>query len=1099
MEDGGPLSFLKTLASPHTGSIAGGSIAMERRLCRTLVAVATVALLCLPPSARGWLDPTQPDVITVLDGDDNRFTSVSSEVELSYGASSGSRIKGHQDLLGMKFDLSAYRGMTIEAAELHLALRSADSVTSLAATTINTDWQEGTGTGSRTVGAPCYRWRVTPVSSSVFTTADNEWTFPYSEFSSAAFGNYGSLVCYGFAANDTYKTYTGPGTTYGWIAMKIDPALVHALILDQYGMTVTDARWHSGASGPNPTVYTKDQNNSVRPRLYIKFAGAVDTVPPGAVQNLAAQAGPESGQVVLSFGAPLDPQAAKAFGYTVRYSTTNDFAGATNLARWRIPRPKLPGMPQKVLLEGLTAGTTYYFFVQAYDAAGNGGAVQSVSLAPPTIATPVLADGPFVTPDPTGKSIQAVPGVMRWWAASEVSRVNPVTGNRYEDGYTGSGSDNYKKANVVWDSATNTISLLAARNEMVGAQLILENLTAGSLTNVGVTAGDLTGTDGRAIPAATSIELFQMHYVPSGSARYAEAAIPLAAPFATTFSIPDTNRNPTGKNQSVWVDVYVPKNANAIDYTGTLTVTATQLSSPVTVNLKVHVANVTIPDYPTFLVDLNGYSNPWNWVGTSAGNDLSVLRYFQVCHKHRVVPNALPYGWGANVQSDRVPNTMTGSGPTLHATSWATFDRRYGPLFDGTAFSPTNPTQPYNGPGMNTPITHFYSTFFESWPIHMLDPIYGFDATGLGGGAAVWTDHYWYQLKLSNIVTFFQTLPDVWDAYTDGYKQGLRNVMADWVQHAHDKGWTKTAFETYHNHKYSYAGCAVFWVMEENDGADDFRADGFYHQLWRDGYAQANCPDVKWHFRIDISDRWGLNYGQLDNLINYWDFGSGAASTHWPQIKYRNYGLDQDKQEDWIVYSDSPSSTGSGLSSAQIFLRRWSQGFVGSLPYWSNFNGSWSSFPDPPGVIYSGQSVPGQATAYEGCLLSIRAKQMRQAQQIIEMLNLWAGTNGMNREQARNSVFAKYGNGSWDYGYTGVNDVNLYRMRADLLAKLESAATVPGDANGDGFVDVVDLLMLVGSFGTASGDPLYDAACDFNNDGFVDVVDLLILVANWPA
>ena len=39
----------------------------------------------------------------------------------------------------------------------------------------------------------------------------------------------------------------------------------------------------------------------------------------------------------------------------------------------------------------------------------------------------------------------------------------------------------------------NTIALLAARNDGVGAQLVIDNLTAGSLTNVGVTASDLTG------------------------------------------------------------------------------------------------------------------------------------------------------------------------------------------------------------------------------------------------------------------------------------------------------------------------------------------------------------------------------------------------------------------------------------------------------------------------------------------------------------------------------------------------------------------------------------------------------------------------------
>jgi hypothetical protein len=52
----------------------------------------------------------------------------------------------------------------------------------------------------------------------------------------------------------------------------------------------------------------------------------------------------------------------------------------------------------------------------------------------------------------------------------------------------------------------------------------------------------------------------------------------------------------------------------------------------------------------------------------------------------------------------------------------------------------------------------------------------------------------------------------------------------------------------------------------------------------------------------------------------------------------------------------------------------------------------------------------------------------------------------------------------------------------------------PADVNGDGSVDVVDLLWLVASFGAVAGDPGYNPACDFNDDGSVDVVDLLILV-----
>ena len=54
-----------------------------------------------------------------------------------------------------------------------------------------------------------------------------------------------------------------------------------------------------------------------------------------------------------------------------------------------------------------------------------------------------------------------------------------------------------------------------------------------------------------------------------------------------------------------------------------------------------------------------------------------------------------------------------------------------------------------------------------------------------------------------------------------------------------------------------------------------------------------------------------------------------------------------------------------------------------------------------------------------------------------------------------------------------------------------------GDADGNGAVDVADLLSVVSSFAMAAGDAGFDPACDFNSDQSVDVVDLLTLVGNF--
>ena len=56
---------------------------------------------------------------------------------------------------------------------------------------------------------------------------------------------------------------------------------------------------------------------------------------------------------------------------------------------------------------------------------------------------------------------------------------------------------------------------------------------------------------------------------------------------------------------------------------------------------------------------------------------------------------------------------------------------------------------------------------------------------------------------------------------------------------------------------------------------------------------------------------------------------------------------------------------------------------------------------------------------------------------------------------------------------------------------------VVGDVNGDDHVNVLDLLIFAESWGKASGQAGYNAACDFDHGGSVDVVDLLLLAEHW--
>jgi hypothetical protein len=69
------------------------------------------------------------------------------------------------------------------------------------------------------------------------------------------------------------------------------------------------------------------------------------------------------------------------------------------------------------------------------------------------------------------------------------------------------------------------------------------------------------------------------------------------------------------------------------------------------------------------------------------------------------------------------------------------------------------------------------------------------------------------------------------------------------------------------------------------------------------------------------------------------------------------------------------------------------------------------------------------------------------------------------------------------------NDVDNIWLISDLLPGI-------GDMNGDGVVNVQDLLLLFGAWGPCP-DPPTGCPADLNGDGDVDVQDLLLVFANW--
>jgi len=54
-----------------------------------------------------------------------------------------------------------------------------------------------------------------------------------------------------------------------------------------------------------------------------------------------------------------------------------------------------------------------------------------------------------------------------------------------------------------------------------------------------------------------------------------------------------------------------------------------------------------------------------------------------------------------------------------------------------------------------------------------------------------------------------------------------------------------------------------------------------------------------------------------------------------------------------------------------------------------------------------------------------------------------------------------------------------------------------GDVNGDGMVDIFDVVLIAIAFGSKPGDDNWNAIADLNNDGIVDIFDVVLLAQNF--
>ena len=860
---------------------------------------------------------------------DTWVTSIGRQVDANNGGGTKLKTKGVQEFFLLDIDPASLRGRVVTGATLHVNVASKDVQRRLSVSTLPAEWAEGTGASY-----------AVQRGSATFRFAKHEerpWTFPGSDITAVINGMGNSL--WGFAEPTT------PDKD-GWQVVAVRPDVVAArvagisqgfAVMDDVGSEYTrDGEKFAYHPFPNRFIHSRESGRRTAPYMTVTL-GAKDDQPPGAASGIAViPTELPPGEVLVTWNTPADAGPAGTIGFIARYvpaaatgnqqlttgnSAPFDWESATPLPQYLVPVAGAAGSAVKMHLRDieLPAGGRITLGIRAIDRAGNIGpaamATIATSAAPATIDIPPAKVRPFADDAP----LPTIAGV-RVAVVDALDKIHPATGQLIPARPAG-----YLQANHLWSAAQKTIRLHAARNEFVDFQFILSGA-----------AKDLSATlafDDPAIQPA----LFRFRHVETPAGPLPDPLVPLAG----TITIPAADESIAAQRHAPFLaEVYVPHTAKPGPHTGTLTLRQGEQTLALKVSLTVW--NFTLADHLSFIPEMNCYGLP---------DSPAELAYYRMAHAHRTVLNRLAYSWRGQVHKDCAP---TWNGKTFDFSRW---DKRYGPLFDGSAFADL--------PRKGVPIEAFYLPLNENWPLSIEE--------GFTGG-------YWADAAL-----------------TAEYQDAFADACGQFAAHIAKNGWNQTLFEFYLNNKVYYkkdgwSRSSAPWILDEPSNTQDFWALRQYGMLFHRGVTPHRGEAIL-AYRCDISrPQWQRDL--LDGLLDVNIVGGSFREYQRAVI-----GRKQAHREVTINYGSSNPIDRPNIQPAAWCIDTWTLGGDGVLP-WSTVGkeSSWKSA-DELSLFY-----PGAPAGSAGPIASARLKSYRRGQQDVEYLTMLQQTLGVPRFAVASAV-----------------------------------------------------------------------------------------------
>jgi len=826
------------------------------------------------------------------------------------------KLKSIQEMAAVRFDASPAKGREVLKAALCLRRAGSDMLRYVRVSTVNQDWVEGSGTGA-----------YGPADGATYRLADagarRAWAWPGSEFCDVIMTSGNTLAAWAERKE----------LPDGWIAVPLTPELVYALVAgDTDGLAVMDG---GNLAFHNNFIHSVQSDGS-GPYVEVELGRPLADAP--ARPLVKAEPAPDRAHLGAGALRLTIAEAKNVFSWRVSL-------GGRPVERWRVRHPA-PAGATVFTLEDLAPGQVWDLEVVAVSP---GGAASPPATLRAT-ASAALAEGPALEPPRKPAGAGAAPtreGKMRVWACPGLVKISPEKPEPMFDDSEG------RQVNAVWDG--KTIGLFGARGEYVSYQLCIEKLGAEALAGVKVAPQGLKGPDGAAIGAG-EIELFKNWYARNGGNQWQPAyGVPME--HGAAFDIPDPGRSlPAQQNQTIYVDLYIPKDARPGAYRGTVTVEASGVEAAV-IPVQLEVFDFALPDRLSFWAELNGYRIP------ADAHD-----YWRLAHQHRCVANIWRFTPG-----------VQGAGKDIRV-DWVQYDKDVGPLLTGEAFK--------NCRRAGVPPEVMYLPFEDSWPTPLSKQTYNYQGRWPGRGE----DKKW-------ITEHYMTAPCIGDALSQDYKDAFLAVERQFIDHFRQKGYARTEMQCFfggkNTHRIQY-GSNMWWTTDEPYHWDDWLALQFFCRLFTAGRGAAD-PRL-WAARADISrPNWQgrVMEGVLDCV-----YIGGFTSPNSPR---RCRLLARDTGVNLRAYGSANKDTESNTRSVVWLLNDWMGGANASLP--------WQTLGDDGALDSNDQGagggnalmVPGKRFGL-AVVGDLRLKALRDGQQLVEYLVELGKRRNLDREQIRAMV-----------------------------------------------------------------------------------------------